>query len=63
MTSAAPTSIWSVVVVLLMSKDVAVCATCFVVSVMASLPSRYRSIRFWGMGSMNDGWLFEVGFG
>jgi hypothetical protein len=26
------------------------------------LPSWYRSIRFWGMGSWNGGWLRVVGF-
>jgi len=26
------------------------------------LPSWYRSMRFWGMGSWNGGWLLVVGF-
>ena len=26
------------------------------------LPNWYRSIRFWGMGSKNGGWLLVVGF-
>ncbi len=31
--------------------------------VVASFPSRYWSIRFCGMGSMNGGWLLVVGLG
>ena len=30
---------------------------------VVSLPSRYWSIMFCGMGSMNGGWLLVVGFG
>ena len=47
----------------LASKVVTSWAVCYVVSVVVSLPSRYRSIRFWGMGSMNAGWLLVVGLG
>ncbi len=32
-------------------------------SEVVSLPNRYMSIRFCGMGSMNGGWLFVLGFG
>jgi len=46
MTSAAATSISSVVGVSFMSKDGKFCAACCVVSVVVSLPSRYRFIRF-----------------
>ena len=63
MTSAAATSICSVVVVSLVSKVVTFCALCCVVSVVVWLPSRCRSIRFLGMGSMNGGWFLEVGLG
>ncbi len=31
-------------------------------SVAVSLPSRYWSIKFCGMGRMNGGWLLVVGF-
>ena len=63
MTLAVAESIWSVVVVPLMSKVVMVSAACFVDSKVMSLLSRYRSIRFCGMGSINGGWLLVVGLG
>ncbi len=63
MTLAAATSICSVVVVSLVRKVVTFCAVWCVVSVVVSLPSRFRSIRVWGMGSMNGGWLLVVGLG
>ena len=60
---AAAESIWLVVVASLMSKAVVVCTACCVDSEVVSLPSRYRSIRFCGIGSMNGGWLLVMGFG
>ena len=39
------------------------CVSCCVRFAVASVPSRYWSIRFCGMGSMNGGWLLVVGFG
>jgi hypothetical protein len=56
-------SIWSVVVVSLASRAVVVCVDWCVSSDVVSLPSRYWSIKFCGMGSMNGGWLLVVGFG
>ncbi len=63
MTWAAAVSIWSVVVVSLASRVVVVWVAWCVSSDVASLPSRYWSIKLCGMGSMNDGWLLVVGFG
>ncbi len=63
MTLAAATSIWSVVVVELASRFVVVWVACCVRSVAVSLPSRYMSIKFCGMGSMKGGWFLVVGFG
>ena len=56
-------SIWSGVVVSLASRAVVVCVAWCVSSDAVSLPSRYRSIKFHGMGSMNGGWPVVVGFG
>ena len=63
MTSAAAVSIWSVVVVELTSRVVAVWVAWCMSTDVVSLPSRYWSIKFCGMGSMNGGWLLVVGFG
>ena len=60
---AAAVSIWSGVVVSLASRAVVVCVDWCVSSDVVSLPSRYWSIKFCGMGSMNGGWLLVVGFG
>jgi hypothetical protein len=62
MTLAAAVSIWSVVVVSPASRAVVVCVAWCLSSDVASLPSRYWSIKFCGMGSMNGGWLLVVGF-
>jgi hypothetical protein len=35
---------------------------CGVLVLVVALPSRYSSIRFWGTGSMNGGWLLVMGF-
>ena len=51
------------VVVSLASRPVLVCVAWYVRSNVVSLPSRYWSIKFCGMGSMNGGWLLVVGFG
>ena len=59
----AAVSIWSVVVVSLASRAVVVCVAWCVRSDAVSLPSRYWSIKFCGMGIMNGGWLLVVGFG
>ena len=63
MVAAVYVSIWLVVVVSLASRAVVVCVAWCVSSDVVSLPSRYWSIRFCGMGSMNGGWLLVVGFG
>ncbi len=55
MTWAARESICSLVVVSLMSMVVIVCTVCCVAAVVVSLPNRYRSITFCGMGSINGG--------
>ena len=60
---AAAVSIWSFVVVSLASRTVVVCVAWCASSDAVSLPSRYSSIKFCGMGSMNGGWLLVVGFG
>ncbi len=39
-----------------------VCEVCGVFVLIESLPSRYRSTRCSGMGSMNGGWLLVVLF-
>ncbi len=61
-TLAAARSTLSVVVDLLVSKAVMLGPVCCVVVVAVSFPSRYRSIRFCVMGSMNGGWLLVVEF-
>ncbi len=53
MTWTAMESIWSVVVLIIMV--VMVCTVCCVAAVVVSLPSRYMSIKFGGMGSINGG--------
>ena len=62
MTLAAALSIWSLVVVgfvsMVLVAGVALCMRLDVVS----LPNRYWSIKFCGMGRMNGGWLLVVGF-
>ncbi len=64
LTWAAVKSILSDVVDSLGDKVVVVCAVyCVVAVVVVAVPSRYRSIRFCGMGSMHGGWLHVVGFG
>ena len=63
MNLAAAVSIWSVVVVSQISRAVLVCVAWCVRSDVASLPRRYWSIKFCGMGSMNGGWLLVVEFG
>ncbi len=63
MTLAAAVSIWSVVVVSLTNRVVVVWMDWCVRSDAVSLPSRYWSIRFCGMGRMNGGWLLVAGFG
>jgi hypothetical protein len=45
-----------------MSKEVANQVVIFVFALVVSLPSRYRSIRCCRIGSMNGGWLLDVGF-
>ena len=47
----------------LASRAVLVWVEWYVKSSVVSLPSRYWSINFWGMVSMNGGWLLVVGFG
>ncbi len=49
--------------VLLSRMALVVCVVCCVRFVVALFPSRYWSIRFCGMWSMNGGWLLVVGFG
>ena len=56
-------SIWSVVVVSLASRAVVVCVALCASSDAVSFPSRYWSIKFCVMGSINGGWLLVVGFG
>jgi hypothetical protein len=63
MTLAAAVSNWSVVVVSPASRAVRVCVAWCVRSDAASLPRRYWSIQFCGMGSINGEWLLVVGFG
>ena len=62
MTLDAALSIWSLVVVELMSRVLVVWVACCMRSDVASLPSRYWSIKFCGMGRRNGGWLLVVGF-
>ena len=63
MTLAAALSIWSVVVVSLVRRVVVVWIDLCMSSDAVSLPRRYWSIRFCGMGRMNGGWVLVVGFG
>ena len=50
-------------IVLLSRRALVFCVVCCVRFVVASFPSRYWSIGFCGMESMNGGWLLVVGFG
>ncbi len=45
------------------SRAVVVLVARCVDSEVVSLPNRYRSIKFCGMGSVNGGWLLVLGFG
>jgi hypothetical protein len=63
MTLAASVSIWSLVVVSLVSMVVAIIMVSFVVVVVMRLPSRYRSIKFYENGSINGEWILMVGIG
>ena len=50
------------VAVCAMRRLLSVWEVCWVLIEVDGLPSRYRSIRFRGMGSRNGGWLRVVGF-
>jgi hypothetical protein len=53
---------WAIYTMSLLNRMVEVCEVCLMLVVVVLLPRRYKSNRFWGMGSMNGGWLRVVWF-
>ena len=45
-----------------LGRAFSVCVVCFMLFLVVSLPIWLISTRFWGVGSMNGGWLLVFGF-